>query len=134
MKRASKTMDKEIVTVEDARKFILCLIEKDLMFHLDDDVDDIIWDKDVPRALLETIKKRHEEIWNVGNPWEYADDIIGRFLDRSMYVSSCKEYDDDGKHCTEQQFVNSKWESKAWEMHLKRCEGMMAEADDDLDV
>ncbi|MBF86304.1 MAG: hypothetical protein CL489_17760 [Acidobacteria bacterium] len=123
MKRASKTMDKEIVTVEDARKFILCLIEKDLMFHLDDDVDDIIWDKDVPRALLETIKKRHEEIWNVGNPWEYAEDIINNFLE-SLRVEPDLVRTNRGKRI----------ERLDWEMHLKDCEGMMAEADDDLDV
>lgn len=70
------TLRISIATTEDARKFIQFLIQNNLMFHLDDDVDNIIWGQDVDEKTIKLIGERHQELWNVGNPWEYADDII----------------------------------------------------------
>ena len=65
-----------ITTTEYARKFIQFLIQNNLMFHLDDDVDNIIWGQDVDEKTIKLIGERHQELWKVGNPWEYAEDII----------------------------------------------------------
>lgn len=73
--------NKEIKTIDNAREFIQFLIKKDLMFHLDDDVDNILWDQEIDKKTIKLLHLRHQEIWTVGNPWEYAEDIIDVFLE-----------------------------------------------------
>jgi len=73
-------LNKKIKTTSDARKFIQFLISKNLMFHLDDDVESIIWGNDVDQNTIDLIKIRHKELWGVGNPWGYADKLITQYL------------------------------------------------------
>jgi hypothetical protein len=72
--------NKEIKTIENAREFIQFLIKKDLFFHLDDDVHGILWNQDIDDKTINLLHLRHQEIWTVGNPWEYAEDIIDEEL------------------------------------------------------
>tara|TARA_R110000744_G_scaffold250506_1_gene366645 strand:+ start:42 stop:278 length:237 start_codon:yes stop_codon:yes gene_type:complete len=72
--------NKEIKTIENAREFIQFLIKKDLMFHLDDDVDNILWDQEIDKKTIKLLHLRHQEMWTIGSPWEYAEDIIDTFL------------------------------------------------------
>ena len=72
--------NKEIKTIEDSREFMLFLIKKDLFFHLDDNVHDILWNQDIDEKTLELLHLRHQEMWTVGNPWEYAEDIMDKVL------------------------------------------------------
>lgn len=73
-------LNKKIQTIADARKFIQFLISSGLMFHLDDDVENIIWSKEVEQSTIDLITIRHKELWNVGNPWEYAEELIDQYL------------------------------------------------------
>ena len=75
---------KRIHSIEDARVYLSHLIEARLMYHLDDDVDNILWDKNVSKSLLGLIKKRDKELWDVGNPWEYADSVITAYLRKDL--------------------------------------------------
>ena len=77
-------LNKEIKTIIDARKFIEFLIKKDLIFHLDDNVKDILWDKTIDQKTIKLLHLRHQELWTVGNPWEYAENIIDEFLKREI--------------------------------------------------
>ena len=72
--------NKGIKTIEGARAFLQFLIKKDLMFHLDDDVHDILWNQDIDEKTINLLHLRHQEMWTVGNPWEYAEDIIDEEL------------------------------------------------------
>tara|TARA_B100000809_G_scaffold38596_1_gene33745 strand:- start:1352 stop:1618 length:267 start_codon:yes stop_codon:yes gene_type:complete len=67
-----------ITSTDDARTFIQFLIDNKMFFHLDDHPADIVWDV-VPDSLDE-MTKRHAEMWEVGNPWKYAEDIINLFI------------------------------------------------------
>ena len=73
-------LNKKIQTIADAKEFIQFLISKELMFHLDDDVDNIIWGDDVNQSTIDLIKMRHQELWSVGSPWEYAEELIDQYL------------------------------------------------------
>ena len=73
-------LNQPIKTIDDGRKFIQFLDKNGLMFHLDDDVDNIIWCKEVDKKTIKLIGKRHKELWNIGNPWEYAEEIIDIIL------------------------------------------------------
>jgi len=73
-------LNQPIKTFDDARKFIQFLDKNGLMFHLDDDVDNIIWCKEVDKKTIKLIGKRHKELWNIGNPWEYAEEIIDEYF------------------------------------------------------
>ena len=73
-------LNQPIKTIDDGRKFIQFLDKNGLMFHLDDDVDNIIWCKDVDKKTIKLIGKRHKELWNIGNPWKYAEEIIDIIL------------------------------------------------------
>jgi hypothetical protein len=78
--RRDEMLNKKIQTTADAREFIQFLISKGLMFHLDDDVDNIIWGKDVDQDTIDLITIRHQELWSIGNPWEYAEEVIDQYL------------------------------------------------------
>jgi len=73
-------LNQPIKTIDDGRKFIQFLDKNGLMFHLDDDVDNIIWCKEVDKKTITLIGKRHKELWNIGNPWKYAEEIIDIIL------------------------------------------------------
>jgi hypothetical protein len=74
-----KELHTPIDTVKKARLFIESLIKNEVMFHLDDSPINITWVKGDPPEALMTL--RHHELWEVGSPWEYAEDIIDKFLD-----------------------------------------------------
>ena len=78
--RGNAMLNQPIKTIDDGRKFIQFLDKNGLMFHLDDDVDNIIWCKEVDKKTIKLIGKRHKELWNIGNPWEYAEEIIDIIL------------------------------------------------------
>lgn len=69
-----------IEDVDDGIKYLNTLIQNDLMFHIDDDVDNIIWSKEVEQSAIDLITIRHQELWSVGNPWEYAEELIDQYL------------------------------------------------------
>jgi len=74
-------LNKEIKTIEDAKDFLKYLIKNDLMFHLDDKPSDILWEMgtDTPPDVG-LLCERYNELWGLGNPWEYAEDIIDSYL------------------------------------------------------
>jgi hypothetical protein len=72
----------KIANEDQAIKFLKGLIKHGLMFHLDDDVSNIIWRKEVPSQIIELITSRHKEIWEIGNPWVYAESLINDYLNK----------------------------------------------------
>jgi|TARA_R100001244_G_scaffold106382_1_gene78921 hypothetical protein len=76
------TLRTEIKDTKQGIKFIKYLIKNNMMFHLDDDVSDIIWHKtlNLDLSTINLIHKRHQELWAIGNPWDYADKIITQYL------------------------------------------------------
>ena len=70
----------KITTVKEGCKFISQLVAASLMFHLDDDVNDILWGEDLGLDEIGLIHDRQQELWKVGNPWEYAETEINQFL------------------------------------------------------
>jgi len=78
-----KELHYTIESHDDGIAFLDTLIKNKLMFHLDDDVSNIIWEKNTDQTTIDLITKRHQELWSVGNPWEYAEELIGGYLDEN---------------------------------------------------
>jgi hypothetical protein len=63
MKRFKFTCD------DDVAEFIQYLVDTDTVFHLDDDPEDIVWQKMMGTGDIAILKLNMIDLWNYGDPW-----------------------------------------------------------------
>jgi len=60
----------KFLTNDDVRDFLEELINEDMIFHLDDDVEDIVWtSKKVSKKDIYLLKLNMIDLWNFCDPW-----------------------------------------------------------------
>lgn len=63
MKRFKFESDENVV------EFIQYLVDNDLVFHLDDDPEDILWSKPMTQGEISTLKLNMIDLWSFCDPW-----------------------------------------------------------------
>jgi hypothetical protein len=67
----------KIASDEDTRAYLTWLARHDLSYHLDDNLDEIIWgdpEKKPTSEDVEEMKRLDVEMWRAGDPWRLLED------------------------------------------------------------